>query len=366
MRFFKVISVVLSFILLSTGCFLQNGQQREPSIIDWENLQVTPKSNEYLCATVLPDDIKWEKLKQDFTYGLFGGIFPESISDTLKLAEGTSWINANEPQTLRLRLWYPDGNDRSTTLRLLIILDEQQLDNALPESGFYNDITLERGDDKSIKVTIPPLTSGIHDIVVIGIPYLEEYPNEYGVVNLTYWRITLIAEPASSPFRKIDFSSQTKEGSIKKNDPWMALEVTLQNNGIDVWNWPDPWLTLKPDTSLPFYALVGHEDVTNLDAPPMDELAESFFSLLVFVDYQQVEVAPDQMALYGRVDKDTAYARIPLEIHPLSEGKHYILVLSIDTPGVPVCILKGDPKGRILPNSVYGKLVGINVVTTEQ
>jgi hypothetical protein len=38
----------------------------------------------------------------------------------------------------------------------------------------------------------------------------------------------------------------------------------------------------------------------------MDELAELFFTLLLFVDYQQVEVAPDQMALYGRVDKVTA------------------------------------------------------------
>ena len=97
----------------------------------------------------------------------------------------------------------------------------------------------------------------------------------------------------------------------------------------------------------------------------MDELEKSFFSLLLFVDYQQVEVAPGQMALYGRVDKDTAYARIPLELPPLAEGKHHLLVLGIDTPGVPVCILKGDPKGRILPNSIYGKLVGINVVPAE-
>ena len=66
------------------------------------------------------------------------------------------------------------------------------------------------------------------------------------------------------------------------------------------------WLTVNVNASTRSDALAGHEDVTNLDVPPMDELGELFFSLLLFVDYQQVEVAPGQMALYGRVDKDTA------------------------------------------------------------
>ncbi len=314
---------------------------------------------------ISPEELDWERLKQDFTYGLFGGIYPEDTSNLDKLAEGTLWVNANEQQSFRWRFWYPEGNDRSANLRLFVLLDERQLNDALPNSGIYNDINLDRGDDISLKVIIPPLDPGIHDIIAIGVPYLEEYPNEYGIVNLVYWRITLIAEPLNSPFRKSNFVSLPAEGSIKNHDPWMALELTLKNDGIDVWNWPDPWLTVNANASTRFYALAGHEDVTNLDAPPMDELEKSFFSLLLFVDYQQVEIAPGQMALYGRVDKDTAYARIPLELPPLAEGKHHLLVLGIDTPGVPVCILKGDPKGRILPNSIYGKLVGINVVPAE-
>ncbi|HXF84920.1 MAG TPA: hypothetical protein VNK49_05970 [Anaerolineales bacterium] len=58
----------------------------------------------------------------------------------------------------------------------------------------------------------------------------------------------------------------------------------------------------------------------------------------------------------------TAYARLPITINLPPPGKHHILVLRIDTPGVPMCILWGDPHSRILPNSVYGKLVGVNVL----
>lgn len=83
------------------------------------------------------------------------------------------------------------------------------------------------------------------------------------------------------------------------------------------------------------------------------------------MDYQQIEMAPNQIAIYGKVDKDTAYARIPVKIDSLSEGERQLLALRIDSPGVPMCILKGDPRGRILPNSIYGKLVGINVLPPE-
>ena len=80
------------------------------------------------------------------------------------------------------------------------------------------------------------------------------------------------------------------------------------------------------------------------------------------MDYQQIEIAPHQMVIYGKVNKDTAYTRIPIKVNPLSSGKHEMLALRIDSPGVPICILKGNPEGRILPNSIYGKLVGINVL----
>ncbi|MBI5823860.1 MAG: hypothetical protein HZB18_07535 [Chloroflexi bacterium] len=358
----RIIYVLLVFSLIVTSCAPQLNIQ-EPSVIDWDDLQIAPKTNDDLCAEISPKELNdWENIKKDFTYGLALGFLPEDVLNPHKIAHETYWVNTNEQLLFDWLFWYPEGNEGPANLRLFVLLDERQLNNALPQSGVYNDIDLEKGDDKSIKVAIPPLSAGIHDVIVVGIPYPQSDPDEYGRAILVYRRITLIAEPASSPFRKIDFISLPVEGSMKKNDPRMSLELTLKESGIDVWNWPNPWLDIDPGTPTHFFALAGYEDVTNLDAPPMDQLETAFFSLLLFTDYQQVEIKPNQMAIYGKVNKDTAYARIPITINPLSEGKHPMLVLRIDSPGVPMCILKGNPKERILPNSIYGKLVGINVL----
>lgn len=356
----RIIYPLLVLGLLVTSCSPQRNIQ-EPSVIDWKDLQIGSNTLEDTCAEIKELDT-WESFKQNFTYGLATGFFPEDLATPSKIAHETYWVNANQQLLFDWLFWYPEGNEEPADLRLFILLDERQLNNALPQPGSYNDINLDKGDDKSIKVTIPPLSAGVHDVIAVGIPYPQNEPDEYGRLIVIYRRITLIVDPAPSPFRKIEFISLPAEGSIKRNDPAMALELTLKNNGIDVWNWPDPWLNINTGAPTNFFALVGHQDVTNLDAPAMDPLVTSFFSLLLFVDYQQINIAPNQIAFYNNVDKDTAYTRIPIEIDPLPQGKHQALVLSIDSPGVPMCALKGDPTGRILPNSIYGKLVGINVL----
>jgi len=360
----KIIRIAPGLILLVTSCMPNPVQViQAPSLIGWEDLQVASESINDLCPAITPEEIDtWENVKNDFTYGLAGGFLPQDLSVPLKIAHETYWINPNEQLLFDWLFWYPQGNEEPATLRLFVLLDELQLDNALPKSGIYNDINLEKGDDKSIKVTIPPLSVGVHDLIVVGIPYPENEPDEYGSVIVIYRRITLIAVPAPSPFRKIEFTSLLAEGSVKRNDPAMSLELTLKKDGIEAWNWPNPWLDVNENTTVNFFALAGHQDVINADAPNLDELKTSFSSLLLFVDYQQIEIAPDQIAIYGRADKDTAYARIPITIPPLPSGKHHALVLQIDTPGVPMCVLWNNPDGRILPNSVYGKLVGLNVL----
>ncbi|GAB4460204.1 MAG: hypothetical protein OHK0041_24540 [Anaerolineales bacterium] len=328
-------------------------------------MQINPGTINIVCTEKSFEDLDpdGEQAKQSFTYGLAVGFIPQNASTVNKISIETFWVNANKQSTLNLLFWYPEGNEEELNLRLFVLLDERQLDNALPDSVIFSDINLQPGDYKSIPITIPPISPGAHDVIVVAIPSPENDPDVYGIVDLIYKRITLIAEPAPAPpFRNIDFASLPPEGSLKRNDPAMALEVTLKKDGIDVWNWPQPWLDIQENTPLTFYALAGHQDVTNLDAPDLEPLKSSFSAFLLFVDYQQVEIAPAQPVLYAKMDSDTAYARIPITIAPLPPGKHHLLVLRIDTPGVPMCILRGDPQSRILPNSVYGKLVGINVL----
>lgn len=368
----KATYILLIFILFATSC----SPQTEPIVresINWKNLQITPKPVDDLCAKIPPEklDTTGEDIKHSFSNGLAQALFPKDISTPHKIAGGTYWVNANDQLPINWLFWYPKGNEGPLNLRVFVLLDEQQLTNALPQPGSYNDLHLEQGDEiTTIPISLPSLTAGVHTIIAIAILSPQKYPNEYGTVEIVSSRMALIVEPATSPFRAIDFVSLPAEGSIKKDDPGMVIVATLtrkedRKNGILIWNWPDPWLTVNADTRPRFYTLAGYEDVNNLDAPSLEPLEESFFAILLFIDYQQVEITPNQTVLYGVVDKDNAYTRIPIELPPLSEGKHHILALRIDTPGVPYCILKGNTKERILPSFIYGTLVGIKVLPSK-
>src|SRR5215213_2712930 len=177
----KIILTILTFALLIIGCSSQDEVlSKQRFEIDWDALQLTPRPSENLCVEISPEELNWDKLKQDFPYGLFGGIYPADSSHLQKLADGTLWVNANEPLSFQLRLWYPPGNDKAANLRFFVLLDEHQLDKALPEPGIYNDINLESGDDIALNLTLPPLESGIHDLIGVAIPYYQDYPNEHG------------------------------------------------------------------------------------------------------------------------------------------------------------------------------------------
>jgi hypothetical protein len=359
----KVIYAIVMLVLASCSA-----QRRLPSqeglTVDWEKLQITPMPDDELCTEILPEDLDYtgEEIKRDFSYGVMQGLFPEGIFRPYKIAGGTYWIDANAPLTLNWIFVYPAGNTGPLDLRIFVLRDEAQLTNALPQPGSYNDLHLEKGDTVTIKVKIPPLPAGVHEVHAVALPLPQNDPDEYGTVDVMSKRMTLIAEPASAPFRNIDFAYLPADGSIERGDPGLSIEVMLREDSLHIWNWPDPWLNVKAGTPNRFYALAGHEDVINVDAPSLPPLEKSFFALLFFIDYQQVEMAPGQSVLYGAVEKDNAYSRISVEIPPLPEGKHHLLVLRINTPGVPYCLLKADSLGRFLPFDTYGRLVGINVL----
>jgi hypothetical protein len=365
----KASYVILVLYIIVSGC----SSQAEPltqDLINWENLQIAPRSINELCPEIFPQqlDLTGEAVKRDFSYGLAQALYPRDISNTYKISAGTYWVDSNKQLTVNWLFWYPKGNQGPIDLRLIILLDEQQLTKALPQQDKYQDLHLEKGDEIiTIPITLPGLSPGVHTVIAIAIPSPQNAPDEYGSVEIISSRMTLIAEPTKDPFRAIDFFSLPAEGSIKNDDPLMAIELTFtskedRKSGIHIWNWPDPWFAVRTGVPVRFYALAGYEDVKNLDAPSLKPLEKSFFAMLLFVDYQQVEITPNQKVLYIVADKDNAYTRVPIEFTNLTEGRHYILALRIDTPGVPMCILRGDPTERILPNSIYGKLVGIEVL----
>lgn len=368
----KATNSFLILILFFSSCSSKTESFRYDSV-NWQNLQLTAKPVDDLCPEISPQqlDLTGEEVKHDFSYGLAQALYPKDLANVHKIAGGTYWVGAGDQLNVNWLFWYPKGNKEPIDLRLFVLFNEQQLTNALPQPGRYNDLHLERGEQiTTIPIRLPFLAPGVHTIVAIAISSPQNDPDEYGTVDVISSRMTLIAEPSPSPFRDIDFVYLPAEGSIKNGDPGMAIELTLtdeeeRKNGIRVWNWPEPRLSLQPGVPARFYALAGYEDVKNLDVPSLEPLKKSFFALLLFVDYQQIEIIPNQKVLYGVVDMDNAYARIPIELPLLAEGKHQILALRIDTPGVPYCLLRSPSQDRILPFGIYGRLVGINVLSPE-
>lgn len=97
---------------------------------------------------------------------------------------------------------------------------------------------------------------------------------------------------------------------------------------------------------------------TGLDPPQVSQLA-----LLTFIDYQQVPVDEEQQVLYSEVVQNTAYVRIPISLPGFEEpGSHDLLVIKIDNPRVPLCVLQGLPDGYLFSPQVYTNRAAIEVL----
>ena len=120
----RIIFVILIFSLLAANCYPPKVvATQEPTLIDWKNLQITPKTDDDLCTKTLPEELDTgEGIKQDFTSGLAIGFLPEDLSTPNKIAYDTYWVNANEQLSFNWLFWYPQGNEGSLNLRLFILL----------------------------------------------------------------------------------------------------------------------------------------------------------------------------------------------------------------------------------------------------
>lgn len=339
------------------GCSIARPTNDLSSPITWSDLQVTPSVNGTLCwdVSLLGGKPTWEQVKRDFGTGL---VMKLDILDAKEIGYQTYEIPSGLPLETELYVWYGAENSKYADVRFLVLLDEQQLD-AFTSNRYYRDVTISPGSEITISIKIPPVSLGVHDLVIIGIPFLNEYPNPEGIVRILSYRITLVVPPITFPFRQIDFVNMPAKGLLSRGEPKIPLMLSLSDRELKVWDWPHEWLSTKTST-LDFFVLSGYENVTNLDAPYLSEPESSFFALIFFVDYQQVDVESGNRAIYGKVSNDTAYTTIQAKMN-LQQGKHHILVVKINSPGIPMCVLYGPPSGRILPFDVIATLHGVDV-----
>jgi len=352
------IACLLGIIILSTGCSEAPSSNNHSSFISWDDLQATPSVGKSLCwdISLLGSKPSWEQIKIDFKTGI---VIKLDIPDAKEIGYQTYEIPSERSLEINLHLWYGGGNFRPANIRFLVLLDEQQL-NAFASDKPYYDVTISPGEETIIPLQVTFVLSGVHDLIILGIPYLDEYPNPEGVVMILSHRVTLIVPPIATPFKQINFVTLPARGLLSRGDPAIPLMLTLREEELKVWDWPNEWLISTTDV-IEFFILSGYENTVNLDAPSLKKPPQLFFAIILFVDYQQVGIEFEKNVIYGKVTSDTAYTSNRIKIR-LREGEHYILVIKVNNPGVPMCILQGPPGGRILPFNVVGALHGINVL----
>lgn len=361
-----VLSLTLMMALGFMSCSSQDNKAKQlDSTIQWSDLRITPPPSGTFCwntSIMGGKALSWDKFKENFQDGLAVGMSEVDISGAHQIGYQTFGVMSSQLITANFHLWYPIGNKKSAKIRFFALLDEKQLTNAFDSGGNYT-MLVNSGDDITIKLHLPALTIGIHDFIVIGIPYVDDYPIPEGIVKFFGHRITLIAGIPNTSFRPIIFSDLSAEGLLSKNDPQIPLSLILTKNSLIAWNSPEKWLSISSNKSTKFFILAGYEDTTNTDAENLAQLDTSFFVLLSLIDYQQENISFGKSVIYGKVSKDTAYASIPAEIAPLPFGTHHILFLRINSPGIPICLMQDTIDGRILPFNISASLVGIDVIS---
>lgn len=328
-------------------------------------LPITPQPTKNICWEA--PNMSWQEIKSSGSPleggGLAMGMGADDISP-LALPKGinTFAINADTPILANYHFWLPESPNNSSpiTLELLVILNEQALESAIqPPSR----LTLFPGDELTLTLTIPALPQGVHDLIIFGLINPETEPDPYGIVNSFANRFTFLVGKEPKLVDRV-YEGLPAEGWISKGAPQMALELSLSPTLTKIWNWPEKSLPMSPNHELEYYIFAGYIPSQNANAPELPLPEKMPFALLVFHNMQQIAVTSNKQVFYGFVQRDVAYTQVngQVTVGDLL-GQQNLLILRVDYPGIPMCILRGpyNEQSYIFNYNVFARRVAIDV-----
>lgn len=331
------------------------------------SVPVTPRSDGRLCEEIPLDvRISWEQIRASsppVSSGIGSGMLYDDLPGATSIGLNTFQIPVNTALSGSYHIWYPNTaiNTHPLNLRYIALLNEQQLAGGIGEThNLYYDITLQPGEDRTVTLNIPPLAEGIHEFIVVGISNIDRDPTSTGFATLDFGRFTLVAgenpQVHSRPY--VAFPPAPENSS----SPSVILNLSLAPEIIRVWNWPETRLRTSPNTNLNFYIQFGYDSAINPRTLQTASVARPDYivsAIVLFVDYRQVNINADEV-LYALVAQDTNLVTVETILQtPEEKGTHDIVVLRINYPGVPMCILSGNLEGQFFPFPIYGWRVGI-------
>ncbi len=279
----------------------------------------------------------------DVSAGIYNNSIYEVPPDTaFEVTYHLLYLNDDEPEA-------------EQHVRHIVLLNERQLYDAInAQDGPYYDVTLKSEDLSTLTIEVPPLKRGVNELVVLtlinpieGDPFTLDF---YG-----YRETLLVDEPEpvfARPYQLLPPAD---------HDLTVWLNLSLDEIHKD-WNWPETYLAVDKGSVLDYNIEAGYLSVENGAMPDLPPPETARFAIVTFLDYEQIEVMENTPVYYGEVATDTEVAQIKTQL-PIPEtiGRHHILVVRIDNPGVPTCLLQGPSDGYFLLFSVYGDQAAIEV-----
>jgi len=311
-------------------------------------IPVTPQPNEQLCWSYTEAQLPNEETFEGFIdeIGMGNGIYTnyELISPTIGLL-GFGVYSSPDGRDISLKLQVYSPEERTQYIRYLLLINEKQFPIMLDGvETLFLDAVLEPQQLFSYSIPLPILAAGTHDIILLALPDVQSPPDSTGRLGVSNQRLTLVVGQATPNL--LDY--QRPQAASNDSTQGQSLTLTIGDSLVQ-WSYPELKHVLAFDQSLKFNILAGYSGNTasgqNLSDPEI-----SHFALLTFLDYVQVPIASGKNVLYTEVKRDNAYSRIPIDLalKAIQPGtSHEVLVVRINYPRVPMCILQGAMEGYI-------------------
>lgn len=299
--------------------------------------------------------------------GIDGGFYTDfhiSEAQSTLIGDKTYLVRTGEPIDVTLQQY--SAEEASHPTRYLVLLDEQPISplvNGEETERTFFDVTLTSDTIESFNITLPALEAGTHELVLVGIRDWETPPANTGTISLLGYRLTLIAGEPSS-FDALTYDLLPTVGTDANGDYLQLLSLTV-GEGTVQWSFPEPAVTLRSGEEFQFNVLTGYTQPSLSENSTLPLPVVSRFALLTFLDYEQVPVREEQNVLYGELELGTAYTRIPIVMGDIDPGEHDILVVKIDNPRIPLCLLpsQGVPDSYAFSRDIVHNRARLEVVS---
>lgn len=353
-----MIQLLVSAILFVFPLFIRDG-----------NLPETPSPDQNLCwdyDLVEPPSETFEQFIASVgqSRGVYTDFAPEG-TDIRYLGNTTYGVEAGQSIELRLQLFTQEAEPQS--IRYVLFHNESQL--TLPVNGQLQstiDAHLVPNEIQTYVLTLPELKEGIHDLVLIGIQGFDQPPQATGTTSVFSFRRTLIAgheAGLSYEDNEIKYALLEAEEKMQNSGNSILLGLTLSADTLVQWSYPEPKATFTADDPISINVLAGYSAAFFDASTGLQPLPSSRFALIALLDYQQVPLNSGNDVFYGEVLENTHFARVPITLdNPNQAGEHDLVMVRINYPRVPLCVLSGPPDGYTLNSQAIHNRVRFEII----